>query len=120
MRSAKWDKSPQVLVLYLDTIHRAAIEPANTGAIDYYSGLKMGQTLSCAGCILLILWSTGRESNPRLLVLQTSALAASPPVLLIRRAQLTRREIAAVDTRPSTNCPYCGCAVVRRYGFTVL
>jgi hypothetical protein len=53
---------------------------ANTGAIDYYRGLKMGKTLSCAGCILLILWSTGRELNPRILVLQTSALATSPPV----------------------------------------
>ena len=31
---------------------------------------------------LLILWSTGRELNPRILVLQTSALATSPPVLL--------------------------------------
>jgi hypothetical protein len=29
----------------------------------------------------LILWSTGRELNPRILVLQTSALATSPPVL---------------------------------------
>jgi hypothetical protein len=28
----------------------------------------------------LNLWSTGRELNPRILVLQTSALAASPPV----------------------------------------
>ena len=26
-------------------------------------------------------WSTGRELNPRILVLQTSALATSPPVL---------------------------------------
>jgi hypothetical protein len=26
------------------------------------------------------LWSTGRESNPRMLVLQTNALATSPPV----------------------------------------
>src|SRR5271156_4703712 len=27
-------------------------------------------------------WSTGRELNPRILVLQTSALATSPPVLI--------------------------------------
>ena len=27
-------------------------------------------------------WSTGRELNPRILVLQTSALATSPPVLV--------------------------------------
>jgi hypothetical protein len=30
--------------------------------------------------IRLFLWSTGRELNPRILVLQTSALATSPPV----------------------------------------
>jgi hypothetical protein len=28
-------------------------------------------------------WSTGRELNPRILVLQTSALATSPPVLIL-------------------------------------
>ena len=28
-------------------------------------------------------WSTGRELNPRILVLQTSALATSPPVLIV-------------------------------------
>jgi hypothetical protein len=38
-------------------------------------------------CKLLILWSTGRELNPRILVLQTSALAPSPPVLVFRRAR---------------------------------
>ena len=31
-------------------------------------------------------WSTGRELNPRILVLQTSALATSPPVLMFCRA----------------------------------
>jgi hypothetical protein len=30
-----------------------------------------------------IAWSTGRELNPRILVLQTSALATSPPVLIL-------------------------------------
>ncbi len=30
------------------------------------------------------IWSTGRELNPRILVLQTNALATSPPVLLSR------------------------------------
>ena len=29
-------------------------------------------------------WSTGRELNPRILILQTSALATSPPVLILR------------------------------------
>jgi hypothetical protein len=38
-------------------------------------------SLLCAK--LLKDWSTGRESNPRILVLQTSALATSPPVLLV-------------------------------------
>ena len=28
-------------------------------------------------------WSTGRELNPRILILQTSALATSPPVLIL-------------------------------------
>ena len=31
-----------------------------------------------------IYWSTGRELNPRILILQTSALATSPPVLILR------------------------------------
>ena len=30
-----------------------------------------------------IYWSTGRELNPRILILQTSALATSPPVLIL-------------------------------------
>lgn len=33
-------------------------------------------------CLEEIIWSTGWGSNPRILVLQTSALATSPPVLL--------------------------------------
>jgi hypothetical protein len=32
-------------------------------------------------------WSTGRELNPRILVLQTSALATSPPVLILLPAE---------------------------------
>jgi hypothetical protein len=35
----------------------------------------------------LKMWSTERELNPRILVLQTSALTTSPSVLLVRRAQ---------------------------------
>jgi hypothetical protein len=34
-------------------------------------------------------WSTGRELNPRILVLQTSALATSPPVLILLLAWTT-------------------------------
>jgi hypothetical protein len=59
---------------------------------------------------ILTLWSTGRELNPRILVLQTSALATSPPVLMVCRAG------CAAEYR----CGYSGCATVRRYGFTVL
>jgi hypothetical protein len=59
-------------------------------------------------------WSTGWGSNPRILVLQTSALATSPPVLMILTANLMMRGENVL--RGS----YCGCAVVRKYGFTVL
>ena len=64
----------------------------------------------------LILWSTGRELNPRILVLQTSALATSPPVLSLCSGSPRPR---AARRKTGTNF-YCGCAVVRRYGFTVL
>jgi hypothetical protein len=46
-----------------------------------YSGLNE----YVIGGKLLIIWSTGRELNPRILVLQTSALATSPPVLIFYR-----------------------------------
>ena len=36
-----------------------------------------------AGTVLSKSWSAGRELNPRILVLQTSALATSPPVLIV-------------------------------------
>ncbi len=45
------------------------------------------------GWDLGILWSTGWELNPRILVLQTSALATSPPVLMLEGLGF-RRQIA--------------------------
>ena len=42
-------------------------------------------------------WSTGRELNPRILVLQTSALATSPPVLIL----LPQRELFQSSSRKS-------------------
>jgi hypothetical protein len=36
----------------------------------------------------MTIWSTGPELNRRILVLQTSALATSPPVLIASRAAL--------------------------------
>ena len=43
-------------------------------------GLVAGMTANAEELTPLILWSTGRELNPRILVLQTSALATSPSV----------------------------------------
>jgi hypothetical protein len=48
-----------------------------------FSWVNLGWRHVENSCNLLILWSTGRELNPRILVLQTSALATSPPVLLV-------------------------------------
>jgi hypothetical protein len=42
-----------------------------------------------AASYLEFYWSTGRELNPRILVLQTSALATSPPVLILLLAWTT-------------------------------
>ena len=61
-------------------------------------------------------WSTGSGSNRRILVLQTSALATSPPVL--KRDGAGRRtgtqEFWLPDPLPNPCSIYCGCAVVRR------
>jgi hypothetical protein len=63
---------------------------------------------------LLFCWSTERELNPRILVLQTSALATSPSVLpAAARTHRARRHNLFVNA-------YFGCEAVRRYGFTVL
>ena len=43
-------------------------------------------------------WSTGRELNPRILVLQTSALATSPPVLIHRSKGSLTSEAALRDS----------------------
>ena len=64
---------------------------------------------------LLFCWSTERELNPRILVLQTSALATSPSVLLAAAHLDTSMHGGAFVPRA-----YRGWAVVRRYGFTVL
>jgi hypothetical protein len=48
-----------------------------------FSWVNLGWRYVQKSCNSLILWSTGRELNPRILVLQTSALATSPPVLLV-------------------------------------
>jgi hypothetical protein len=48
-----------------------------------FSWVNLDWSYAENSCNLLILWSTGRELNPRILVLQTSALATSPPVLLV-------------------------------------
>src|SRR5580698_1312231 len=45
----------------------------------------------------LVLWSTGRELNPRILVLQTSALATSPPVLIFKAKRRPLGETALSD-----------------------
>jgi hypothetical protein len=65
---------------------------------------------------LFIFWSTERELNPRILILQTSALATSPSVLISAAYPETSLR-AAVQLVADA---YFGCVVVRRYGFTVL
>jgi hypothetical protein len=45
-------------------------------------------------------WSTGRELNPRILVLQTSALATSPPVLIALLSKKHQRFDLSKETPP--------------------
>jgi hypothetical protein len=63
------------------------INDEQSGTIDSMSrSLQTTATSGMCSKVLggrLIDWSTGRESNPRILVLQTSALATSPPVPLV-------------------------------------
>jgi hypothetical protein len=48
------------------------------------------------------IWSTGRESNPRILVLQTSALATSPPVLVVPLRLISSGGLRKKTDRPKT------------------
>ena len=54
------------------------------GSLSLPSGVAIDASNNVWIANSLILWSTGRELNPRILVLQTSALATSPPVLKCR------------------------------------
>jgi hypothetical protein len=85
------------------------------GAVDRGGGSHCVGTISHEGAgdivsVVWNVWSTGRELNPRILVLQTSALATSPPVPLSR--------LMVPKTGRSRSGPHC--AVFLRIRISIL
>ena len=86
-------KSPVVtrIALYKElSLHLAAAAADSRGDNPSETRCKLNFKLANSPAFQCrIDWSTGRELNPRILVLQTSALATSPPVPLVKSVPLS-------------------------------
>jgi hypothetical protein len=73
---------------------------------------KSKRSQVCATLKLLKIWSAGRELNPRIQVLQTCALATSPPALFEELAMSSKNCNCSLETENEKPTAPCGGWVV--------